>query len=56
MAALEAAGVDRIYLQWLDLADFEGLAATVDVMSGMMELPEASRRLMSPASRVRRSR
>jgi alkanesulfonate monooxygenase len=34
VARLEAAGVDRIYLQWLDLADFEGLAATVDVMCG----------------------
>jgi hypothetical protein len=34
VAQFEAAGVDRIYLQWLDLADFEGLAATVDVMCG----------------------
>ena len=34
VAALEKAGVDRIYLQWLDLADFDGLAATVDIVCG----------------------
>jgi alkanesulfonate monooxygenase SsuD/methylene tetrahydromethanopterin reductase-like flavin-dependent oxidoreductase (luciferase family) len=34
VAKFEAAGVDRIYLQWLDLADFNGLAATVDIVCG----------------------
>lgn len=34
VGALETAGVDRIYLQWLDLANFEGLASTVDVVCG----------------------
>lgn len=29
---LEAAGVERIYVQWLELADHEGLAATVDLL------------------------
>ncbi|HLF59632.1 MAG TPA: LLM class flavin-dependent oxidoreductase [Acidimicrobiia bacterium] len=34
VAALEAAGVERIYLQWLDLADYDGLAETVDLVCG----------------------
>lgn len=34
VAALDDAGVDRIYLQWLDLADFDGLASTVDIVCG----------------------
>ncbi|HEY6628209.1 MAG TPA: LLM class flavin-dependent oxidoreductase [Acidimicrobiia bacterium] len=34
VAALEAAGVERIYLQWLDLADYDGLAETVELVSG----------------------
>lgn len=34
VAALESAGVDRVYLQWLDLADFDGLASTVDIVCG----------------------
>jgi alkanesulfonate monooxygenase SsuD/methylene tetrahydromethanopterin reductase-like flavin-dependent oxidoreductase (luciferase family) len=34
VAALEAVGVERTYLQWLDLADFDGLAATVDMLCG----------------------
>lgn len=34
VAALEDAGVERIYLQWLDLADFDGLAETVDLVCG----------------------
>ena len=31
MAALEEAGVQRIYLQWLDLADYDGLARMVEL-------------------------
>jgi alkanesulfonate monooxygenase len=34
IAALEGAGVDRIYMQWLNLADFDGLAETVDIVCG----------------------
>jgi alkanesulfonate monooxygenase len=34
VANLEAAGVERIYLQWLDLTDYEGLATTVDIVCG----------------------
>jgi alkanesulfonate monooxygenase SsuD/methylene tetrahydromethanopterin reductase-like flavin-dependent oxidoreductase (luciferase family) len=32
VGALEAAGVERIYLQWLDLADYDGLVETVDLV------------------------
>ncbi len=32
IAALEEVGVERIYLQWLDLADYDGMAAMVEAM------------------------
>jgi alkanesulfonate monooxygenase SsuD/methylene tetrahydromethanopterin reductase-like flavin-dependent oxidoreductase (luciferase family) len=32
MAALEDAGVERFYLQWLDLADYDGLARMVELV------------------------
>jgi hypothetical protein len=32
VAGLEAAGVERVYLQWLDLADTEGIEAMLDVV------------------------
>lgn len=34
VAALEAVGVERIYIQWLDLADYDGLASTLDIVRG----------------------
>ncbi|HEU5112717.1 MAG TPA: LLM class flavin-dependent oxidoreductase [Acidimicrobiia bacterium] len=34
MAALEEAGVQRIYLQWLDLSDYDGLARMVELARG----------------------
>ena len=34
LAALEEAGVERLYLQWLDLADYDGLARMVDLVRG----------------------
>lgn len=34
VAALEEAGVDRIYVQWLDLGDIEGLKAAFEVVLG----------------------
>jgi alkanesulfonate monooxygenase SsuD/methylene tetrahydromethanopterin reductase-like flavin-dependent oxidoreductase (luciferase family) len=34
VAALEDAGVERIYVQWLDLSDFEGMTDTVDIVRG----------------------
>ncbi|HIE21786.1 MAG TPA: LLM class flavin-dependent oxidoreductase [Acidimicrobiia bacterium] len=34
IAALEEGGVDRYYVQWLDLDDLEGMAETVDVLRG----------------------
>lgn len=34
VAALEEAGVERIYVQWLDLADFEGLTRTAEIVRG----------------------
>ncbi|MBW3665981.1 MAG: LLM class flavin-dependent oxidoreductase [Actinobacteria bacterium] len=34
VAALEDAGVERIYVQWLDLSDFEGMAETLDIVRG----------------------
>jgi alkanesulfonate monooxygenase SsuD/methylene tetrahydromethanopterin reductase-like flavin-dependent oxidoreductase (luciferase family) len=34
VAAFEEAGVERIYLQWLDLSDFDGLAQTLDLVRG----------------------
>ena len=34
MAVLEEAGVQRIYLQWLDLADYDGLARMVELARG----------------------
>ena len=32
VAGLEAAGVERIYLQWLDLADTDGIGEMLDVV------------------------
>lgn len=32
IAALEEAGVERIYLQWLDLADYDGLARMLELV------------------------
>jgi alkanesulfonate monooxygenase SsuD/methylene tetrahydromethanopterin reductase-like flavin-dependent oxidoreductase (luciferase family) len=32
MAALEDAGVERFYLQWLDLTDYDGLARMVELV------------------------
>ena len=32
IAALEEAGVERLYLQWLDLADYEGMARMIELM------------------------
>jgi len=32
IAALEEAGVERLYLQWLDLADYDGLARMVELV------------------------
>jgi alkanesulfonate monooxygenase SsuD/methylene tetrahydromethanopterin reductase-like flavin-dependent oxidoreductase (luciferase family) len=32
IAALEDAGVERLYLQWLDLADYDGLARMVELV------------------------
>ena len=32
IASLEEAGVERIYLQWLDLSDYDGLAKTLDLV------------------------
>jgi alkanesulfonate monooxygenase SsuD/methylene tetrahydromethanopterin reductase-like flavin-dependent oxidoreductase (luciferase family) len=32
MAAFEEAGVERFYLQWLDLADYDGLARMVELV------------------------
>lgn len=34
LAQLEQVGVDRYYLQWLDLADLDGLAATWTALRG----------------------
>jgi alkanesulfonate monooxygenase SsuD/methylene tetrahydromethanopterin reductase-like flavin-dependent oxidoreductase (luciferase family) len=34
IAALEEAGVQRVYLQWLDLDDLEGMRDTVDAVRG----------------------
>lgn len=34
VAALEEAGVERIYIQWLDLSDYDGLASTLDIVRG----------------------
>ena len=34
IAALEDAGVERLYLQWLDLTDYDGLARMVDLIRG----------------------
>ena len=34
IAALEDAGVERLYLQWLDLTDYDGLARMVDLVRG----------------------
>jgi alkanesulfonate monooxygenase SsuD/methylene tetrahydromethanopterin reductase-like flavin-dependent oxidoreductase (luciferase family) len=32
IASLEEAGVERIYLQWLDLSDYDGLVKTLDLV------------------------
>jgi alkanesulfonate monooxygenase SsuD/methylene tetrahydromethanopterin reductase-like flavin-dependent oxidoreductase (luciferase family) len=32
IAALEEAGVERLYLQWLDLSDYDGLARMVELV------------------------
>jgi alkanesulfonate monooxygenase SsuD/methylene tetrahydromethanopterin reductase-like flavin-dependent oxidoreductase (luciferase family) len=34
IAALEDAGVERLYLQWLDLSDYDGLARTLELVHG----------------------
>lgn len=34
IAALEEAGVERIYLQWLDLSDYEGLVRMLELVRG----------------------
>ena len=34
LASLEEAGVDRLYVQWLDLADRDGLEVTADAVGG----------------------
>ena len=34
LAALEEAGVERLYLQWLDLTDYDGLARMVELVRG----------------------
>jgi alkanesulfonate monooxygenase SsuD/methylene tetrahydromethanopterin reductase-like flavin-dependent oxidoreductase (luciferase family) len=34
IAAFEEAGVERIYLQWLDLADFDGMARMLELVRG----------------------
>lgn len=34
VAAFEDAGVERIYLQWLDLADFDGMARMLELVRG----------------------
>jgi len=34
IATLEEAGVERIYLQWLDLSDYDGLARTLELVRG----------------------
>jgi alkanesulfonate monooxygenase SsuD/methylene tetrahydromethanopterin reductase-like flavin-dependent oxidoreductase (luciferase family) len=34
IAAFEEAGIERIYLQWLDLSDFDGLARMLDLVRG----------------------
>lgn len=34
IAALEEAGVERVYLQWLDLSDYDGLARTLELVRG----------------------
>lgn len=34
IAALEEAGVERIYLQWLDLSDYDGLARMLELVRG----------------------
>lgn len=34
VAGLAVAGVERIYLQWLDLSDLEGVDAMLDVIRG----------------------
>jgi hypothetical protein len=32
ISALEEVGVERIYLQWLDLSDYDGLARTLELV------------------------
>ena len=32
ITALEEAGVERIYLQWFDLADYEGMARMIELV------------------------
>jgi hypothetical protein len=34
VASLEDAGVDRIYVQWLDLTDLDGMKETVSIVRG----------------------
>jgi len=34
IAGLEESGVERIYLQWLDLSDYDGLTKTLDLVLG----------------------
>ena len=35
VAGLEGAGVERIYIQWLDLDDFDGMVDTVNIVRGV---------------------
>jgi hypothetical protein len=32
VAALEEAGLERLYLQWLDLADYDGMARMLELV------------------------
>jgi hypothetical protein len=34
VVALEEAGVERLYLQWLDLDDLDGMRETVSIVRG----------------------
>ena len=34
IAALEEVGVERIYVQWLDLSDIDGMKETVEIVRG----------------------
>jgi hypothetical protein len=34
IAALEEAGVERMYVQWIDLDDLEGMKQSIEVLVG----------------------